>query len=106
MEKFKTKLTDNLFEAILSLKDKLPALKTFICFENDVKPETADLAKEKNVEIIYFSEILKIGQKWRIENKGKVEELMEEVKIIVATSSAFPSSINSSTLPLFSIRHF
>ena len=65
---------------ILSLKDKLPALKTFICFENDVKPETADLAKEKNVEIIYFSEMLKIGQKWRIENKGKVEELMEEGK--------------------------
>ena len=65
---------------ILSLKDKLPALKTFICFENNVKPETADLAKEKNVEIIYFSEMLKIGQKWRIENKGKVEELMEEGK--------------------------
>ena len=67
-------------QKILSLKDKLPALKTFICFENDVKPETADLAKEKNVEIIYFSEMLKIGQKWRIENKGKVEELMEEGK--------------------------
>ncbi len=67
-------------QKILSLKDKLPALKTFICFENDVKPETADLSKEKNVEIIYFSEMLKIGQKWRIENKGKVEELMEEGK--------------------------
>ena len=65
---------------ILSLKDKLPALKTFICFENDVKPETADLAKQNGVEIIYFTEMLQIGQKWRIENKGKVEELMEEGK--------------------------
>ncbi|MBE6359964.1 MAG: long-chain fatty acid--CoA ligase [Treponema bryantii] len=67
-------------QKILSLKDKLPALKTFICFENDVKPETADLAKQNGVEIKYFTEMLQIGQKWRIENKGKVEELMEEGK--------------------------
>ena len=76
---------------ILSIKEKLPALKKFICFENDVKPETFDLAKENNVEITYFSEMLKIGQKWRIENKGKVEELMEsgtgdDVATIIFTS--------------------
>ena len=67
-------------QKILSIKEKLPALKKFICFESDIKPETFDLAKENNVEIINFSEMLKIGQKWRIENKGKVEELMEEGK--------------------------
>ena len=67
-------------QKILSIKEKLPALKKFICFESDIKPETFDLAKENNVEIINFSEMLKIGQKWRIENKGKVEELLEEGK--------------------------
>ena len=78
-------------QKILSIKEKLPALKKFICFESDIKPETFDLAKENNVEIINFSEMLKIGQKWRIENKGKVEELLEagtgeDVATIIFTS--------------------
>ena len=78
-------------QKILSIKEKLPSLKKLICFENDVKQESFDLAKENNVEVIYFSEMLKIGQKWRIENKGKVEELLEagtgeDVATIIFTS--------------------
>lgn len=76
---------------ILSIKEKLPNLKKFICFENDLKPETLELAKSNNVEVVLFSEMLKVGQKWRIENKGKIEEILEagtseDVATIIFTS--------------------
>ena len=63
---------------ILSLKDKLPDLKVLINFENEVKSEVLELAKKCNVEVLYFEEIIKEGQKWRIEHVGKVEEEFEK----------------------------
>ena len=62
---------------LLSLKDKLPALKTVISIDSDIKPDNSEAAKAANIEIILYEELLKAGQKWRIENKGKVEEELE-----------------------------
>ena len=65
---------------ILSLKDKLPALKTLISIESDVKPEVLEAAKASGVEVLLYEDLMKIGQKWRIENKGKIEEEVEKGK--------------------------
>ena len=65
---------------LLSLKDKLPALKTVISIDSDIKPDNSEAAKAANIEIILYEELLKAGQKWRIENKGKVEEELEKGK--------------------------
>ena len=65
---------------ILSLKDKLPALKTLISIESDVKEENINAAKAAGVTILLYEELMKAGQKWRIENKGKVEEELEKGK--------------------------
>ena len=65
---------------ILSLKDKLPALKILISIESDVKPETFENAKNAGVEVLLYADLMKAGQKWRIENKGKIEEEVEKGK--------------------------
>ena len=65
---------------LLSLKEKLPSLKTIISIESDIKQENLDAAKASGVEILLYEEMMKIGQKWRIENKGKVEEELEKGK--------------------------
>ena len=65
---------------ILSLRDKLPALKTLISIESDVKPEVLEAAKSSGVEVLLYEDLMKIGQKWRIENKGKIEEEVEKGK--------------------------
>ena len=65
---------------ILSLKDKLPALKILISIESDVKPETFENAKNTGVEVLLYADLMKAGQKWRIENKGKIEEEVEKGK--------------------------
>ena len=65
---------------ILSLKDKLPALKIIISIESDVKPDNFANAKVAGVEILLYEDLMKAGQKWRIENKGKVEEEVEKGK--------------------------
>ena len=49
-------------------------------FENEVKPEFLELAKTNKVEILFYKDILATGQKWRIENPGKVEEEIEKGK--------------------------
>ena len=65
---------------ILSLHDKLPKIEKIITFdtEDDVKPEVKDTAKEKKVELYYFDEVIKEGQKWRIEHQGAVEAELEK----------------------------
>ena len=65
---------------LLSLKDKLPALKTIIVIESDVKAENIEAAKTAGVEVLFYEDLMKVGQKWRIENKGKVEEELEKGK--------------------------
>ncbi|SFI98490.1 long-chain acyl-CoA synthetase [Treponema bryantii] len=65
---------------ILSLKEKLPALKTLISIDSDVKPENLENAKTAGVEVLLYEDLMKAGQKWRIENKGKVEEELEKGK--------------------------
>ena len=65
---------------ILSLKDKLPVLKILISIESDIKPETFENAKNAGVEVLLYADLMKAGQKWRIENKGKIEEEVEKGK--------------------------
>ncbi|MBP3741815.1 MAG: long-chain fatty acid--CoA ligase [Treponema sp.] len=65
---------------LVSLKEKLPSLKTLICFENEIKPEVLEAAKAAGVSILYFDELMKEGQKWRIEHKGEVEAELEKGK--------------------------
>ena len=65
---------------LLSLKEKLPALKTIISIESDIKPENQEAAKAAGVTLLLYEEMIKAGQKWRIENKGKVEEELEKGK--------------------------
>ena len=65
---------------IIDLKDKLSALKTIISIESEVKQENLDEAKAAGVEVLFYEELMKTGQKWRIENKGKVEEELEKGK--------------------------
>ena len=65
---------------ILSLKDKLSSLTTIISIEKDVKAEILENAKNLKVEVLFYDDLMKIGQKWRIENKGKVEEELEKGK--------------------------
>ncbi|MCQ2583158.1 MAG: long-chain fatty acid--CoA ligase [Treponema sp.] len=65
---------------ILSIKDKLPNLNTLICFEPEetVKEDVKKLAKDSKVKILFFNDLIKEGQKWRIENKGVVEEELKK----------------------------
>lgn len=65
---------------IIALKDKLPELKTIISIESEVKQENIDEAKAVGLDVLFYEELMKIGQKWRIENKGKVEEELEKGK--------------------------
>jgi len=65
---------------IVTLKEKLPAVKRVIVFDAEIKPEVAEAAKAANIEVIFFSEFLKNGQKWRIENPGVVEAELEKGK--------------------------
>ena len=65
---------------IVGIKDQLPCLEKIIVFDSDVKPEILDLAKKNNVEIIFYKDILTSGQKWRIENSGKVEAEFDKGK--------------------------
>ena len=46
---------------ILSLKDKLPAIKTLISIESDVKPEVLEAAKSSGVEVLFYEDLMKIG---------------------------------------------
>lgn len=76
---------------IVTLKDKLPAVKTIICFEMEVKPEVAEAAKNADIEILFYENVIKEGQKWRIEHKGEVEAELEkgtsdELATIIFTS--------------------
>ena len=62
---------------ILSIKEKIPAVKTIIVFDaadDDIVSE----AKKLNVNIKPFEDFLHQGRTYRIENPGKVEEELEK----------------------------
>ena len=82
LTEIKTVVTENGAQVnkMLALKDQLPCFERVIVFENEIKPEFLELAKEKNVEVLFYKDILTDGQKWRIENAGKVEEEFEKGK--------------------------
>lgn len=65
---------------LVGLKDKIPSLKTLICFENEVKPDVLDAAKKSGIKILFFDDLMREGQKWRIEHKGEVEAELEKGK--------------------------
>ena len=58
---------------LVSLKDKLPCLTRVICFEKEIKDDVAEASKKAGIEILFFANLMKEGQKWRIEHEGEVE---------------------------------
>ncbi|MBD5409785.1 MAG: long-chain fatty acid--CoA ligase [Treponema sp.] len=64
-------------EKIISISEKLPSLKTLILFDNIPDNVKAD-AESKKIEVLFFEDILKDGQKYRIENKNAVEDELEK----------------------------
>lgn len=93
LTEIKTVVTENGAQVnkIVSLKDQLPCLERIIVFESEVKEEFLELAKKNKVEVLFYKNVLANGQKWRIENPGKVEEEFdkgtgEDVCTIIFTS--------------------
>ena len=63
---------------ILSLKEKLPALKTIIALEDDIKDEVRDACKSGEVELYTFTQLVNSGKKWRVEHKDEIEAEVEK----------------------------
>lgn len=68
---------------IASLKDKIPSIEKIICFEpaETIKEDVLELVKTNNISLYFFDQLIKEGQKWRIENKDAVEAEVEKGKI-------------------------
>ena len=66
---------------IVSLKEKIPSIKTVITFEKEIKPEVLEAAKNADISVLFFEDLISEGQKWRIEHKGEVEAEVEKGKI-------------------------
>jgi long-chain acyl-CoA synthetase len=60
-------------QKILSIKDKLPLVKTFIALEDQEKSEF-EACKEAGITLWNFSELLKKGEEYNAANPGKVTE--------------------------------
>ena len=63
---------------IMSLKEKLPALKTIIALEDDIKDEVRDACKAGAVELYTFNQLVNSGKKWRVEHKDEIEAEVEK----------------------------
>ena len=63
---------------IMSLKEKLPALKTIIALEDDIKDEVRDACKSGEVELYTFTQLVNSGKKWRVEHKDEIEAEVEK----------------------------
>ena len=63
---------------IMSLKEKLPALKTIIALEDDIKDEVRDACKAGGVELYTFNQLVNSGKKWRVEHKDEIEAEVEK----------------------------
>lgn len=62
---------------ILSIKDKLPCLETMISFDAP-KPEVEEMAKNLNVKLFTYDQIIKEGSKYRVDHTNVVEEELEK----------------------------
>lgn len=62
---------------ILSIWEKIKFVQKIIVFD-EPSEEVVKEAKEKNIEIYSFAEMLKLGQTFRIENKDEVENELEK----------------------------
>ncbi len=63
---------------IMSLKEKLPALKIIIALEDDIKDEVRDACKAGAVELYTFTQLVNSGKKWRVEHKDEIEAEVEK----------------------------
>lgn len=63
---------------IMSLKEKLPALKIIIALEDDIKDEVRDACKTGGVELYTFTQLVNSGKKWRVEHKDEIEAEVEK----------------------------
>jgi long-chain acyl-CoA synthetase len=62
---------------ILSCKQDLPALKTLITFD-PVDREIGEKAREAGIEVLYFPDVIAIGQKREFEKPGGAEAEMDK----------------------------
>ena len=62
---------------IISISENLPSLKTLIIFDTISDAAKAE-AESKKIEVLFFEDILKDGQKYRIEHKNAVEDELEK----------------------------
>lgn len=62
----------SVLKKILSVKEKLPLLKTVVIIE-DIKDEDRDLAKTNNITLYSYSEVVAFGADFRAKNSGVVE---------------------------------
>ena len=63
---------------IMSLKEKLPALKTIVALEDDIKDEVRETCKNGGVELFTFMQIVNSGKKHRVEHKDEIEQELEK----------------------------
>ena len=63
---------------IMSLKEKLPALKIIIALEDDIKDEVREACKASAVELYTFNQLVNSGKKWRVEHKDEIEAEVEK----------------------------
>ena len=68
---------------IVSLKDKVPSINTIICFEPEdtIKDDVYNLIAQTNIKLYFFDELIKEGQKWRIEHNNAVENELDKGNI-------------------------
>ena len=78
---------------IASLKEKIPSIEKIICFEpsSTIKDDVRNLVEKNNITLYFFDELIKEGQKWRIENKGIVEAEFEKGTIEDTATIIFTS---------------
>ena len=75
---------------ILSIRDKLPFVDTIIVFD-EISADATEEAKKCNVTLRTFSDLIKLGQSFRIDHKDEVEQELEkgtsdELACIIFTS--------------------
>lgn len=63
---------------ILSIKEKLPALKTVITMTDDVKDDVKAKITELGLVFYTFAQLIKDGKKWRVDNPDVVEAELEK----------------------------
>ncbi len=66
-------------EKILGLKEKLPLVKTFICFE-DLDEKYFELCAESNLALYTFNQLAEKGIEFNKANPGKIDEEIDKGK--------------------------